>query len=985
MPHQLKDSDYRDFVETLATRLQGRLLTDRMSRYLYSTDASSYQIEPLGVVIPQNPDDVATTIRLASQFGIPIIPRGGGSSLSGQAIGKGIVLDFTQHFDRILEINTAEKWVRVESGVVLDRLNAALRPHQLMVGPDPSSGKVATMGGMTANNSTGAHSIIYGMMIDHVQEVEIMLADGTIVQLKPRSAEEVARLAQQDSAEGRLYRGIPALVKKYQRHIRENYPRTWRNVAGYNLHRILQQMDEGAPLNLAPLIVNSEGTLAAILSLKMSVVEKPAFTHLVLLHYSTLYEALRSVPAILEHQPASVELVDRYFIELTRRNAEYNRKMDFIDGDPAAVLIAEFAGNEPGLLQKQADRLIHNLRKQGYRGAVVQRSDAAQIATVWEVRKAGLGLLLSKRGDAKPLAFIDDAAVPVENLADYAEQVVKICREAGTEAAFYAHASAGCLHINPIINLKTSRGLEQFRTISQSVIELAIHYGGTSTGEHGEGLARSYYNKKVYGPELFHAFRELKTLFDPDNLFNPGKIVDSTLPWDPAVLRFYPGYRTPYTIQDTVLDFSADGGFAGLVEMCNGQGYCRQLEDGTMCPSFRATREERYVTRGRANALRAMITGKLGADGLSDPELYDIMDMCLACKACKVECPSMVDMAKLKYEYLHAYYQRNGTPFSARIFGHISTVNKLGSLFPRLSNSVMRSDLVREVMETFLGIDRRRSLPSFAPQTFQQWFARHAPNRNAPNGKVILWDDTFLSHNEPEIGVAAVKVLEAAGFEVLILKNRKCCGRPMVSKGLLKDARKNAEYNVQLLLPYVRQGIPIVGVEPSCVTMFREEYIDFLRNEEARLVARNTYFIEEFLVKLSREGKLNLNWPSRTPTREYRVHVHCYQKAMNMTANQLRMMELIPGARVQEIEGSGCCGMAGAFGYEKRHFDISVKIGEEKLLPAVREADTRNIRVAAAGTSCRHQILDGTGIKVEHPIVWFAEALLGRKPDLTEA
>ncbi len=984
MAHRLNEKDYRDFTETLRSRLHGRLLTDRMSRYLYSTDASSYQIEPLGVVIPQNVEDVVATVRLAGEYGVPIIPRGGGSSLSGQAIGRGIILDFTTHFDRILEIHPQEKWVRVQGGVVLDKLNAALRPHNLMVGPDPSSGKVATMGGMTANNSTGAHSIIYGMMVNHVQEVEVLLSDGSVVTLKPRTREEIAALVQQNSLEGKLYREIPALVEKYRSYIRNNYPRTWRNVAGYNLNRILAQMEAGEPLNLAPLIVNSEGTLAAILSLKMSVVPRPTHTHLVLLHYATLYEALDSVPAILEHHPASVELVDRYFIELTRKNAEYHRKMDFIDGDPAAVLIAEFAGDVPEALQAQADGLVAALRKQGYRGAVVQRSDPVQIARVWDVRKAGLGLLLSKRGDAKPLAFIDDAAVPVENLADYAEQVVKICRDAGTEAAFYAHASAGCLHINPIINLKTREGLEQFRTISQSVIELAIRYGGTSTGEHGEGLARSYYNKKVYGPELYHAFRELKTLFDPHNLFNPGKIVDSTLPWDPKVLRFHPEYQTPYTIRNTVFDFSADGGFEGLVEMCNGQGYCRQLEDGNMCPSFRATREERYVTRGRANALRAMMTGKLGANGLSDPDLYDIMDMCLACKACKVECPSMVDMAKLKYEYLNAYHRQNGTPLSARIFGHISTMNKLGSLFPRLSNAVMGSDLFRELMETFLGVDRRRSLPKFAPRTFQQWFAQHQPNRDAPYGQVIFWDDTFLSHNEPEIGVAAVKVLEAAGFEVLVLKNRKCCGRPMVSKGLLKDARKHAEYNVQLLLPYVREGIPVVGVEPSCVTMFRDEYIDFLHNEDARLVARHTFFMEEFLVKLAEKNSLQLPWPSDVPEQEYRVHVHCYQKAMNMTGYQLRMMELIPNARVQEIEGSGCCGMAGAFGYEKKHFDISIKIGEEKLLPAVREADTKNIRVAAAGTSCRHQILDGTGVKVEHPIVLFAEALFGRKPTLAD-
>lgn len=958
----------------LRRRLHGNLLSDRMTRVLYSTDASSYQIEPLAVVIPADAQDVVTTVSFAAEQRIPIIPRGGGSSLSGQGIGRGIIIDFTTHLDQILEINGEEQWAQVQSGVILDQLNKAARAHGLMVGPDPSSSQAATLGGMTANNSTGSHSVLYGMMIDHVLEVEVVLSDGRVTVLKPRTADEIAVLQQDKSVEGTLYREIPRIVQQYEDAIRTNYPKTWRNVAGYNLKHLLGQRDGGQPLNLAPLMVSSEGTLAAILSVKVHLVRRPAHTHLTLLHFDSLRGALQTVPAILEYKPGAVELVDRYFLDLTRQNPEFNRKMDFIDGDPAAVLIVEFDGDEPDGLKSRSDKMVAALRKKGFSGAVVVRAEPPDIARVWEVRKAGLGLLLSKRGDAKPLAFVDDAAVPVDRLADYAEEVVKICRDAGTEAAFYAHASAGCLHINPVINLKSEEGLRQFRTISQAVIDLAIRHGGTSTGEHGEGLARSYYNEKVYGPELHRAFREVKALFDPNNIFNPGKIVEGPEPWDPDLLRFSPRYRTPLDIKETYLDFTRDGGFAGLVEMCNGQANCRQLDGGVMCPSFRATREEANSTRGRANALRAAISGRLGPDGLDDPALYDALDLCLACKACKVECPSIVDMAKLKYEYLAHHHQRNGTPLSARLFGHIAKMNKVAALMPGVSNAVMENRLFRDFLETFVGIDSRRSLPKYSQRSFQHWFRHHPANQNAPNGKVIFWDDTFLSHNEPEIGIAAVRVLEAAGFEVLVLKERKCCGRPMVSKGLLKDARENAEHNVRLLYPYVQSGIPVVGVEPSCVAMFRDEYLDLLRSEEARAVADHTFMIEEFLLQLHQNGHLRLPWRSDLEPPEIHVHIHCYQKAMNLTQTQLAMLKLIPGAVVREIDGSGCCGMAGAFGYEKSHFEVSMKIGEEKLFPAVRQMG-RDVWIAAAGTSCRHQIKDGTGRHALHPIYWLAKAL----------
>jgi FAD/FMN-containing dehydrogenase/Fe-S oxidoreductase len=969
----LDKKDIENLHNDLKNELSGEVRFDRMSRYLYSTDASSYQIQPTGVVIPADEHDIISAVKLASGYNTPIIPRGGGTSLSGQGIGTGIILDVTPQLDKILEINLEEKWAHVEAGVVLDQLNTAVQAHGLMVGPDPSSAAAATLGGMAANNSTGSHSIVYKMMLDHVLEVNVVLSDGNLAKFKPYTNSEITRLQKEDSLEGKLYIEIPKLLSKYEKDIQKGYPKTWRNVAGYNLNRMLSEKDSGNPFNLTPLIVGSEGTLATIVSLKVNLVPRPKHTYLVLLHFDSLYESLEIVPKILESSPSAIELLDEFFINLTRQNKEYARRLDFIEGDPKGVQVVEFAGNDIKVIQEKSNKLVSQLKKDGYKGAVVEISRPDKIANVWQVRKAGLGLLLSKRGDAKPLAFIDDAAVPVKHLADYVRKVEQICREAGTEAGFYAHASAGCLHINPMINLKTSRGIQQLRSISEAVIESAIGYGGTSTGEHGEGLARSYYNKKVYGSELHQAFRKLKGLFDPQNIFNPGKIVDTPLPSDPDLTRFNPSYQTPQTITDTIFSFEADRGFNGLVEMCNGQGSCRKLNNGVMCPSFMATHDEAYSTRGRANALRAAITGQLGSEGLDDPALYDILDLCLGCKACKSECPSLVDMAKLKYEYLSTFQERNGIPLPSRMFAHIAMLNKLGNTFGGISNKFITSKLFKLILQKWLGIDKRRSLPQFAKTTFQKWFYQHTPLRNAPKGKIILWDDTFLSYNEPDIGIAAVSVLEHAGYEVLLPEGRKCCGRPMISKGLLKDARKNALHNVQLLLPYVTQGIRIVCVEPGCISVFRDEYNDLVGNENAKIISENSYFIEEYIMECVKEDQLKLAWKKSSEENHILLHGHCYQKALIGTSPVLNMLRLIPNSDVEEID-SGCCGMAGSFGYEQKHYEISLKCGEDRLFPAIRNASS-TAKIAASGTSCRHQILDGTGRNALHPIVVFSEAL----------
>ncbi len=973
-----RKTEFSEFVEFLQKEIEGKVFTDTFTRYLYSTDASSYQIMPEAVVIPKTEADVQRVVTLAHQYQIPIIPRGGGSSLSGQGIGEGIVLDFTVHLNQIEEILLDEKIATVQSGVVLNQLNAALSSAGLMVGPDPSSAAVATIGGMTANNSTGSHSIVYGMMVDNVLAVKVVLANGEIVTFKETEINGFLKNKPHATLEHTIYTGVFQLVQQYNEAIKNGYPKTWRNVAGYNLNRIHSQLNKNGRINLTPLLVGSEGTLAAILSVTLKLVPQPKATGLALFHFKSIREALQRVPEILTFKPSALELLDAYFIHLTRKNTEYRQRLTFLEGDPAAVLIVEYFGEETGEVAVKIDHLIGGMRRKGFNGAVVKQLLPQEVANVWEVRKAGLGLLLSKRGDAKPLAFIDDVAVPVEQLAEYAEGVMQICKKYNTEAAFYAHASAGCLHINPVINLKTRQGIEQLKHISQEAIALGISLGGTSTGEHGEGLARSYYNEQVYGPELHRAFRKLKHLFDPHNIMNPGKIVDKPLPWDETILRLNPAYSTPLTIRETVQDFSQDGGFAGLVEMCNGQGYCRNVVTGTMCPSFRVTRDEALSTRGRANGLRAAMTGSLGAEGMTHPQLKQSLDLCLACKACKVECPSLVDMTKLKTEFLYHYYHQEGTPLSATILGHIDSWYRFARLLPAIANKVMGSGWFRSVLAKYFEIDPRRSLPPIAKQSFYHWWRNHkVPSQAGQRGKVILWDDSFTVTHEPQIAQAAVQVLETLGYQVFILKEKRCCGRPKYSQGLLPDAAKAARKNIEIALPYVQRNIPIIFVEPSCLSMFRDEYLTLVPGKAARQVAKLALGIEEFIVQQVETG-LEIPWPKTVTPREVGVHVHCHQQALGLKDMQLKMLALIPGAKVKSLSDATCCGMAGAFGYKKGQFELSMKIGEEKLFPAIRQQSSATA-IVAAGTSCRHQIADGTHRIAKHPIVIFAEALLGEK------
>ncbi len=955
---------YNEPVNALEHELRkvvaGDVRFDPASRFLYATDASMYQVEPVGVVIPRDRDDVHAVLEVARRHGVALLPRGGGTSLSGQTVNHALVIDFSRHLNRVLEVNREEGWARVEPGLVQDELNHHVRPLGLLFGPDTSTSSRATLGGMIGNNSGGAHSIAYGLTVEHVLELTALLADGTRVVFKELTPEEVRRKAEAPGPEGRIYREVARIRDRYADEIRRRYPAYWRRVAGYNLDELVKDR----PLNLARLVVGSEGTLVTVLEARVRLVERPRATALDVIHYRDLQEALESSQSILETGPYAVELTDRMILDLARGNLEHAQRMGFVQGDPAAILIVEYAGDSEAEVRAKVEALEARRAREGFGYAAHAAYDPAEQQSIWKLRKAGLGLLLGMKGDRKPIAFVEDTAVDPRHLPKFVPRFREILARHGADGACYGHCSVGCLHIRPVIDLKTPRGLEQVRAIADEIAALVQEYGGTLSSEHGDGRARSPFLERMYGPVIMQAFRELKRAFDPDDRMNPGNIVAS--PGLTEHLRYGPGYRTWEPA--TLLDFSGQGGFAAAVEMCNGVGVCRKTLEGTMCPSYMATRDEEHTTRGRANALRAVLSGALPASEFTGRRLHEIMDLCLECKGCKAECPSNVDMAKLKYEFLHHYYRAHGLPLRNRLFGRIARLNALGARVPGLANRLAALGASRWLLERVAGIDRRRPLPALAAETFTAWFARHRPPAAAPRGDVVLFHDTFLTYNVPEIGRAAVELLEAAGYRV-VLVDRKCCGRPLISKGMLADAREHLAWNVARLAPHVARGVPVVGLEPSCLLTLRDEAVDLLRSDEARAVARGSFLLEEFLV---RERARGLALPFRRHGRAALLHGHCHQKALAGTAPTVAALRWA-GYAVTEVD-SGCCGMAGSFGFEREHYDISVWLGNRRLAPAVKAAGPET-EVVAPGMSCRQQIEHLTGRRARHPAEVLRQAL----------
>ncbi len=933
---------------------------DQVTRLLYSTDASIYQVLPLGVVWPRQSSEVSAVVEIAQKHGIPVLPRGGGSSLAGQAIGEALILDFSRYMDQILDLNPEEKTVIAQPGVVLGSLNRQLAAHQLTFGPDPASADRATIGGVLGNNATGAHSILYGMAHDHLLEAETVLSDGTQAILKEHKNGSLPAILQQNSLEASIYRELPKILTRYRDEIRTDYPKTFRNVSGYNLNILSRQV----VINPSVLLVGSEGTLGIITSAKLNLVPLPVHRTLYLIHFQDLAEALSVVPEILKTQPSAVELIDLMLIQLARTNPAYRPLLESIEGDPEAVLAVEYQADD---LNSISDRETVLSRF----GTVVPLLDPESQARIWKARKVGMGILQSTRGDAKPTAFIEDAAVPVEHLASYAVGIKEFANEIGIGAiALYAHASAGCLHIRPQVNLKSGAGLKQMRLLAEKSLSLVQQYGGTISGEHGEGFARGEFTKKLYGPRLMAAFQEVKEIFDPAYRLNPGKIINPPAMDRDDLLRYGVKYKADQKPATTLLSFEEELGFDRAVEMCNGAGVCRQLEGGVMCPSFQATHDEEHSTRGRSNLLRAAITGKLGPKGMTSRELYQALDLCLSCQACVNECPSTVDMSKLKAEFLHGYYQEHGLPFRSWFFANIAEVSQLAQPFSPLVNLILESPLAK--MLSLIGIHPDREMPAFAKQTFTRWYGKEQiPKKEHPGQQAVFFYDTYLEYNYPHIGKALVKICQKAGLELIVLTGKVDSGRPAYSKGVLKKARTLARKNIDLLTPYAEQGIPIIGCEPSVMVMLKKEYRDLVPGPAADRIADLAILAEDFLLQEVSAGRVTFKFDDKA--RQILYHGHCQQKANFGTESTMDLLRSIPGSIVEEIE-AGCCGMAGAFGYEKEHYQLSIEIAELGLAPRIRKTGTETI-ICASGTSCREQITHTTQREAIHPLEVFAEAL----------
>lgn len=947
----------------LRREVRGEVRFDARARALYATDASPYEIDPIGVVVPLDRDDVIATVRVCARHRVPILPRGGGTSLAGQTVGRAVVIDVSKHLTRILDVDEAGRTATVEPGVVRDALNDRLAPLGLQFTPDVSTTNRAAIGGMVANNSAGTRSIKYGKSVDQVVAASCLLVDGSVVRFGEADAATLDAKCAQDDLEGGIYRTVRRLVTEHEDEILARYPKVMRRVGGYNLDEFVGDR----PFNLAKLVAGSEGTLATILDVTVRLEPVPATRMLAMLHFGDLRSALEAVPFINRHGPSAVELMDRGLFELGTRNATLRPLLGWLQGMPEAVLMVEFDGAD----QDEVGRALNAMKADPEVATRVTHLHEAWSPTeqkeILQFRKDGLGIYATVEGRHKPTPFIEDPAIPPEHLAEYILAVQRLCRELGVDTVVYGHASVGVIHTRPLIDLKTQEGVELYQTISDRTFELVRRYGGSWSGEHGDGLIRSQKNRELFGDTLYEAFREVKRAFDPDGLMNPGKIVDA--PPMTESLRYGDGY--PAVELDTVFDFGPDG-FLGAVEACTGVGACRKVDVGTMCPSYMATRDEDHSTRGRANVLREALNGRMPG-GLASKDVYDTLDLCLECKACKAECPSNVDMAKLKYEFLQQHHDAHGVPLSVRAIGNVAKVAPIGRALAPLANTLLPMPAVRWAIEKTVGVDRRRELPAYADESLASWFARRpAPSeavtpRPASDRRVALFADTWTMYNDTGPGQAAVAVLEALGYRVELV-SYGCCGRPQISKGLLRDAKKAALRNVARLAPYVRAGVPIVGLEPSCVTAFQDDYRDLVPGEATDAVADGVVMIEQFLAKEWTAGRIDPAAVFERRSEPLLLHGHCQQKAVIGTAASRALLEWV-AEEVRELD-AGCCGMAGSFGYG--HYDLSMKIGERRLFPAVREHEGAT---AADGFSCRHQIHDGTGERARHVIEYLADAL----------
>jgi FAD/FMN-containing dehydrogenase/Fe-S oxidoreductase len=973
----------------LRKHLAGEVRFDPISRQLYSTDASIYRVEPLGVVIPKTADDIVTTVQVAAAADVPLTARGGGTSLSGQSIGPGIVLDCSKYLNAVVDLDPAACIVRVQPGVVLDQLNRTLAAHDLQFGPDVSTSSRANLGGMIGNNSAGARSIVYGKTIDHVRRLEVVLSDGSRASCGPLTPAEWERREALQSREGAAYRAVRSVALTRADEIRRRFPRILRRVSGYNLDRFvdvfgpIRRPSAPPPLpGLHELLVGSEGTLAVMTEAELNVVKRPKSRGLLVPQFATLAAAMDAVAACLEASPSAIELLDHYLLSLCAGNLSLRDTMKSIQGRPEAVLMVEFSSDDAAEVADRVERLARRLNGVAGITALVPAIDPALRDPLWDLRRAAMPLLYGMLGDRKPVTFVEDCAVAPEHLPAFVARFRALLQEHGTDGAFYGHASVGCLHIRPVLNLKDATEVAQMRRITEAVTDLVLEYGGALSGEHGDGLARSEWNAKMFGPVVYEAFREVKRAFDPQGILNPGRVVNG--PPMTESLRYGPDYHAVEPI--TVFDYSKQEGFVRSVEMCNGNGACRKMEGGTMCPSYRATRDEKDTTRARANALRMLLansegstwnqeSGKVSFNRADMRGALDVFDLCLMCKACKSECPSNVDVAKLKAELLQFYYDGRPRPLGQYLMAEIHRFYRLAAPFASLVNRLQESRSLRWILEKIAGIDRRRSLPPLQADHFRRWFARHAVDPAAgTRGRVLLLDDCFTTYNEPAIGRSAIQVLERAGYSVE-LAGLVCCGRPMLSKGFLRQSKRLVREQAPRLARRIAEGTPLLGLEPGCLSALSDEWPDLLPGPETRRIAAASRFADSWLAGEVKAGRCSLDLrPLRTKAV---LHGHCHQKALVGTSGSAAALRLVPGLDVSVLD-TGCCGMAGSFGFEREHFDLSAKIAGLSLLPALAAAP--EAVAVAPGTSCRHQIHDLASRRALHPLEVLAGQLDGPSP-----
>ncbi len=974
-------------IDSLAGNFQGDIFTDTLSLTLYSTDASAYKEKPLAVTRPKTIEDIKLLIQFAKDNNTFLIPRTAGTSLAGQVVGSGIVVDVSKYFTDILDVNTDEKWVRVQPGVVRDELNKHLAFDNLFFAPETSTSNRCMIGGMIGNNACGSHSLIYGSTRDHLLEVKALLSDGSEAHFKDLTIEEFKQKCSQDNLEGEIYRNIEKILsdKEIQKEIEKQYPdkSIRRRNTGYALDILLKMLpfSEGDILfNFSKLIAGSEGTLLFITEAKLNLEQlPPKNSGLVCVHFNTLEEAFHANLIALKYHPGAVELIDKIILDCTKSNIEQAKNRFFLEGDPAAIICVEFERETREEIDAIRDKMVAEMKQAGlgYSYPILYGND---INKVWNLRKAGLGLLSNIPGDAKPVPVIEDTAVKPEVLPDYIKDFQAILKTYNLRCVYYAHIATGELHLRPVLNLKEPKDVELFHTVALEVSKLVKKYNGSLSGEHGDGRLRGEFIPLMLGDKIYQILKDVKNTWDPNGIFNKGKIVDT--PKMNTSLRYEQGKEEKKI--ETIFRFDEAEGYLRLAEKCNGSGDCRKSHviGGTMCPSYQATKDENATTRARANTLREYITKAEKDSVFNQKEIYEMLDLCLSCKGCKSECPSNVDMAKLKAEFLQHYYDSNRVPLRSWLIANIAKLNALAMPFSQLYNAVVSSKVLSNLMSEAIGFAKERNLPKLHKHTLKKWIRKNLKrlNKSLPEdaSAVYVFVDEFTNYNDVGIGIKAIEILNKLGYRVLFV-NHEQSGRTYISKGLIRKAKQIANNNVSLFKDLIKEETPLLGIEPSAILTFRDEYPDLVDIElksASDELAKNVLLFEEFICNENKKKPINQSLFTQEK-KEIKLHGHCQQKSVASTKDTISLLSIPKNYSVKEIP-SGCCGMAGSFGYEKEHYNLSMKVGELVLFPEIRKTE-ESVLISAPGTSCRHQIKDGTDKDALHPIEIFYNAFLSVK------